>query len=939
MVFQTGQERRFEVGCSQTGLWVEGQARPYADSVAVQLRDVTERRRTEERREALLAITRALAAAGSPAQALQATLELIREALGAAGGVFWPLPQEGKGTLPVQRVGLNLQLADAVLTALVQEAGEGPDGLFLRQEDAAALAPKPSVQALAVLPLGPEGERRGGLILHFSQDRSFTASEQEFLRFLAGQLTQTLRRLEAIEASERVRQALDQERARLWAILDQMPVAIWIAEMPTGRLIAGNRAIERILRHPFRASQDTEHYSEYVGFHPDGRRYESSEWPLARTVRTGERVECEEIEMERGDGTRGFVQYASTLIEDEHGNGPALAVVTGVDVTEQRELSATLEQRVTERTRDLLRRNEELAAETAALQAFARFTELTGHETNLEVLTQAAAQLLHRALGDGSTGYYELQGNLWKQGPWDGDMEPATLNAAQAGFPADLPLFAQPAATREPLFVDEWRQSEHALAAHTPEYGALAVYPVTVGGKTIGQLAAGLRGKTRWSERDRAVFRAVGRALSLAAERADLTRTLNAQKEELAARSRTLEAFAELGRDLRDPELQADPLWLVRRAQEILLATLPEGYVVYAEPEDGLWRFKVQVGDLRNSELQAAVEAGLPFESTRNLWLPWHTQQPFYQDSYDTGTDGLEQLTGHISATATLPVLVNGAPRGVLAVALFGSPNGTPRHWSGTDRVVLETVVRSLGLALERSEGAQALAAKQRELEQANRDLEAFSYSVSHDLRAPVRHISSFAGLLRRAVADQPRALKYADVIEASAARMNTLIDGLLTLARLGSGEVRKTEVALGDLVEAVRVELAPEAGERQIEWQVADLPTVRGDPTLLRQVLQNLLGNALKYSRPRDVTRIEVWAERTGHEHVIHVRDNGVGFDPAGESKLFEVFQRLHTPQEFEGDGIGLASVQRIVSRHGGRVWAEGRLGEGATFSFTLPA
>lgn len=916
-VMHTRQERRFTLGCPQTDVWVEGRACPYEDGVAVQLRDITELRQTEQRREALLAATRALAAAASEAEAASAALELGQNALRAAGGLYWRVPADGSAPIPVQRVGAE---PGEALAALVQHAQQHPEGLF--------------GEAGAALPLGTSREPLGVLTLHFAGKRQLSREEQDFLRDLAGQLTQAMQRIGAAAASAR---ALDRERARLWAILDQMPVAIWVAEVPSGRLLSGNRAIERMLRHPFRASPTTEHYSEYVGFHSDGRRYESHEWPLARTVLTGERVECEEIEMERGDGTRAFVQYASTLIED--GDRPALAVVTGVDVTERRELSATLEQRVAERTRDLLRRNEELAAETAALQAFASFTELTGRETNLEVLTQAAVQVLYRALGDGSTGYYTLQDNLWKQGPWDGDMNASTLEAAQAGFPADLPLFAQPAATHEPLLVDEWRQSHHPLAAHTPEYGAVGVYPVTVGGKTVGQLAAGLCGKTRWSERDQAVFRAVGRALSLAAERAELTRALEEQKEELAARSRTLEAFAELGRDLRDPQLQGDPLWLVRRAQEILLATLPEGYMVYAEPEGGLWRFKAQVGDLRSAELQAAVNAGLPLESTRNLWLPWQTRQPFYQDRYDTSTDGLESLTEHISATAALPVLVNGAPRGVLAVALFEQAGAPQRRWTGTDRAVLETVVRSLGLALERSESAQALAAKQRELEQVNRDLEAFAYSVSHDLRAPVRHISSFAGLLRRAVADQPRALRYADVIEESAARMNTLIDGLLTFARLGSGEVSKAEVDLGELVAAVRAELAPETGTRHVEWCIGDLPTVYGNATLLRQVLQNLLGNALKYSRPRDLARIEVWAERTGQEHVIHVRDNGVGFDPAGQSRLFEVFQRLHSPQEFEGDGIGLASVQRIVNRHGGRVWAEGRVGEGATFSFSLPA
>ncbi|MEW6420232.1 MAG: ATP-binding protein [Deinococcota bacterium] len=595
-------------------------------------------------------------------------------------------------------------------------------------------------------------------------------------------------------------------------------------------------------------------------------------------------------------------------------------------VTELRELRITLEQRVAARTAELVRRNEELAAETAALQAFANFTELAGSETSLEVLTQAAVRVLHRALGEGSTGYYAREGNFWKQRVWDGNMDPGTVTAAEAGFAADLPLFAWPATSGEALFVDEWRSSDHLLAAHTPEYGAVAIYPVTVQGQTVGQLAAGLREKTRWSGRDRAVFRAVGRALSLAAERADLTRTLSFQAEELAARNAVLEAFAELGRDL---SLHRDPLQLVRRAQELILGLLPGGYVVYAEPEGDRWRFRVHGGDLESAGLQAAVDAGLPFEETQHFRTPWQTGQPFYQDSCDPDTDGLEAFT----TAATLPVVVNSVPYGVLAVGRFER-----RPWTRTDRVFLETVVRSLGLALERAADARALAEKQLQLEQANRDLEAFASSASHDLRAPVRHIASFAGMLRRVIADEPRARRYVDIIEQSAGRMNMLIEGLLTFSRLGSGELQKSDVALSRLVDEVRAELASEADGRRIEWRVGDLPEVRGDAVLLRQVVQNLLSNALKYSRPRETAVIEVWAESAGHEQRIHVRDNGVGFDPACADKLFEVFKRLHRPEEFEGHGVGLASVQRIVARHGGRVWAEGQPGQGATFTFTLP-
>lgn len=930
-VMETGQSRQFDLHYPALGVWVEVRAFPHVDGIAVHFRDITDRKLQEERREALLTVTRALAAAETVAGALDCAAEFAARTLGAESATFWHAPGGASELQPWEgrdgEAPLPLESASAVVEAL-----HCPEGVFQRERDLlAAGAPGAArPRALSALPLRIGEETLGVLALQWGSDRTFGEGERDVARSLAAGLAHALRRIGVAEANERWLAALGRERARLSAILDQMPVAIWIAEVPGGRVIAGNRAIGSVLGLPYHPSEDIAGYTEYAGFHPGGRRYEPHEWPLARTILTGERVEDEEIEMERGDGTRGFVRCASALIE-EGGEGPALAVATGVDVTELRELSTRLETRVEVRTRELVGRMAELAAETAALQAFANFTELTGHETNLTVLTQAAAGVLHRALGEGSTGYYEREGDLWRQTVWDGRMDPATLLAAQAGFPADLPLFAGPAASHEPLFVEEWRASDHLLALHTPEYGAIGVYPVTVQGLTVGQLAAGLHEKTAWSERDRAVFRAVGRALSLAAERAHLTRVLSLQKEALAARGSALEAFAELGRDL---SLHRDPLELVRRALEILRGAVPQGYVVYAEPEGDRWRFRVQAGDLGSPELQAAVDAGLPLEETRTLSVPWQTRQPLYQDSYEVGTDGLEELTTHVTTTATLPVFVNGEPCGVLAVALFDR-----QPWRDTDRMILETVARGLGLALERTESARALAEKQAELERANRDLEAFASSASHDLRAPVRHIASFAGMLRRVVADDPRAARYADIIEESARRMATLIDSLLAFSRLGFAEVQKTEVALGELVSAVREDLSSELGGRQIDWRVGELPVVRGDSTLLRQAFQNLLGNAVKYSRTRETAVIEVWAERAGPEHVLHVRDNGVGFDTSSGERMFEVFHRLHGPQEFEGDGVGLASVQRIVTRHGGRIWAEGEVGQGATLTFTLPA
>ena len=226
------------------------------------------------------------------------------------------------------------------------------------------------------------------------------------------------------------------------------------------------------------------------------------------------------------------------------------------------------------------------------------------------------------------------------------------------------------------------------------------------------------------------------------------------------------------------------------------------------------------------------------------------------------------------------------------------------------------------------------------ELEAANKELEAFSYSVSHDLRAPLRHVDGFVDLLRKQSAEKldERGRRYLDIIADSARRMGALIDDLLVFSRMSRTDLRYSKVASESLVHEVRDALQGEIRGRVV-WKVDSLPQVEADTAMFRQVWANLIGNAIKYSRTRDPAEIEIGCTDSGNgEFVFFVRDNGVGFDMQYVDKLFGVFQRLHRADEFEGTGIGLANVRRIVSRHGGRTWAEGRVDGGATFFFSLP-
>ena len=274
-----------------------------------------------------------------------------------------------------------------------------------------------------------------------------------------------------------------------------------------------------------------------------------------------------------------------------------------------------------------------------------------------------------------------------------------------------------------------------------------------------------------------------------------------------------------------------------------------------------------------------------------------------------------------------------------LAVS-FRDEAGKVVRWFGTNTDIddmkrAEEEIRGLNAELE-----QRVRQRTAQLEAVNRELETFSYSVSHDLRAPLRHVQGFVGMLERELGSglSDRGRHFLRTIVDASRDMAALVDDLLSFSRMGRQSMQESTVRLDGLVREVQRILGPATVHRRIDWRVAALPTVMGDPAMLRLVLANLLDNAVKYTRSRDPAIIEIGSAGMEEGRVIlFVRDNGVGFDPQYAQKLFGVFQRLHASSEFEGTGIGLANVRRILSRHGGRVWAESEPDRGASFYFTL--
>jgi light-regulated signal transduction histidine kinase (bacteriophytochrome) len=343
-------------------------------------------------------------------------------------------------------------------------------------------------------------------------------------------------------------------------------------------------------------------------------------------------------------------------------------------------------------------------------------------------------------------------------------------------------------------------------------------------------------------------------------------------------------------------------------------------------------------------------------------------QAVFHTDNVQRDIDELPELARHAAGVLAVAIsqihshyLVWFRPEQAHTVNWAGRPeksvgpqgNLNPRHsferWQQEIRdfsapwhpLIIEGVMELrgavLGIVLRKAEELAQLAG---ELKRSNKELEAFSYSVSHDLRAPLRHIAGYSELLGEIEGEQlsERGKRFLSHIEDAAQFAGTLVDNLLNFSQMGRSALRLSDVDLNTLADTIRSELAPDYAGRDIVWEIADLPKVIADPAFINMVLHNLIANAIKYTRGRAPARIEIGSVRHRHELEFYVRDNGVGFDMAYVDKLFGVFQRLHRMEEFEGTGIGLASVRRIIERHDGRVWAEGRVNQGASFHFTLP-
>jgi signal transduction histidine kinase len=391
--------------------------------------------------------------------------------------------------------------------------------------------------------------------------------------------------------------------------------------------------------------------------------------------------------------------------------------------------------------------------------------------------------------------------------------------------------------------------------------------------------------------------------------------------------------------------LESSDLGAISAAAVAQLAGSPDTpFALLYVVQDNVLTLQGATGLAVNALVPECLALSGPRTDSPDAWL-WPQLLDLHQSRDLALPDGLDFTDGAVRPHQALAVPLRRTTQDpAFGLLVFGLSPHLPldrAYREYLELIGVQVASSLLHVQLAEDQRRRAVDERTHELHAVNEELEAFSYSVSHDLRSPVRHISGFSALLQRSLdglqggeALQP----HVTIIRQAAERMNGLIDDLLQLARQGREPLHLTEVELQTVLNEVLGDVQADTVNRRVTWLIRPLPRVLGDAALLRVVLTNLLSNALKYSRARPEAQIEVVALDARTEHVIEVRDNGVGFNARYADRLFKVFQRLHRAEDYEGTGVGLVTVQRIVHRHHGRVWAKSVQGEGATFGFSLP-
>ncbi|GGO30470.1 ATP-binding protein [Deinococcus humi] len=612
-----------------------------------------------------------------------------------------------------------------------------------------------------------------------------------------------------------------------------------------------------------------------------------------------------------------------------------------------------------------------LSTESKLLDWF-RFVDLLGRTDQPQAVIQAVIDEGIKAIGaDG--GFVSLRSETAQELIFIGSYayrEDAVTFLKSVPLNAQLP-FVMAYNRREALFLESLQQARTAYPEVAPHiqnfHGSVVDLPLLAGDDALGVLVLSFREERTFSPYERTFLRVLAAQCAQALHRSRALHEERRARQQAEALQERLEYLSEAGQALNTSLELQDTLetltgLAVPRLADWCSVSLPEGerlIPVAVAHEDPSKIVLVRRMTEHHPVLINSSGAGQVFRTGEPRLIPIITEEMILAASDDEAY--LEAVRGlELHSMVQLPLTVHGRTVGVMALA----SSHVGHVYQEQDLPFLLEVAHRAALAVEnaglyaqlqqeleqrtRAQDAVSMLNNQLEervqqrtqaLEIANANLEAFTYSASHDLRAPVRHIHSFAELLQRRLStEDERTRMLLTQIQNAAHRMDELTMGLLDLARVSSQALEFGPVSLDHLVQQIMTDLAPDVGERRIVWEIGDLPVVCGDQRLLRQVFLNLLDNAIKYTRTRAQASIAVRAHTVPEGLSIEITDNGAGFDPQMSSRLFGLFQRLHHQDEFEGIGVGLATVWRIMNRHGGQIRAEGHPGQGATFTLIFP-
>jgi len=799
------------------------------------------------------------------------------------------------------------------------------------------------IDRLAVVRLGTLERDFGVAVAGLEEDTTHTPLQTSSLQMMAAQVSMALHRIELDRERAAQQEALRESEARYRTLYENAPVA-YLSATAEGEIRMANRRATEL----FAASEEALTGRSIPAFCAETPEGQEAARRLADSLQSGDPVRDDEVELCLPDGDRIWVSL--TMRPLKAGDRERDRLIMLVDVTERRrmetalrEARSKLEARVEERTAELEQANERLEQRTRRLRALHNIDQaILAAESPKEIATvtlRRARQIMpfHRA------SVSVLERDADRALLLATRQEDKTL-AEGTTIPLDDFFLTDALRAGETVVIDDLAaEPRSGIAAKVKDLGIRSVLclPMMDEDTLIGLLKIGRTRPDAFTDEDRRVGTELADHLAIALRQAHLrqrveTRTteLEQANERLAHQTQRLQTL----RDIDQAILAAEsPEEIAAEAIQRVRSILPykSATVTVTEWAAGTARLLAAEDNVLDPPTTLPLDEIYLSDTLRS-----GNTEVLSVEAYDAVPEAKARMHEMgLRSILCVPMVVEEQVIGVVHVGRTEADAFTDDDW----RIGRE-LADHMAIALRQSQLLEEVQAQRERLEERvqerTEELESFTYSVSHDLRTPLRAINGYTRILQEDHADQlgDEGRRLLNVVSESAQTMSTLIDDLLTLSRLGRHDMTRTTIDMGTLAQEALDEVRRAHDAAAVSFDRDSLPDAVGDRSLLRHVFSNLLANAIKFTRTESAPRVEVRGERRDDECVYVVRDNGVGFASGRADELFGVFQRAHDEDNFEGTGVGLAIVERIVRRHDGRVWAEGAEGEGASFFFTLP-